>query len=106
MDSALVTMQKTACQFGDDNILTNAAKLGFAVSTLAIPVKHETEILLETALECQVPLIKLGEPCVYNHSESARNLCVHFYEILKDFAVMREWVNETVKRLGYNTGVN
>jgi hypothetical protein len=76
--SYIVTMQETACQFGDDNILTNAAKLGFAISTLAIPVKHEAESLLETALECQVPLIKLGEPCVYNHSESARNLCVHF----------------------------
>jgi ATP adenylyltransferase/5',5'''-P-1,P-4-tetraphosphate phosphorylase II len=68
--------------------------------------KHTRSDRHQTALECQVPLIKLGEPCVYNHSESARNLCVHFYEILKGIAVMRECVNETVKRLGYNTGVN
>lgn len=139
----VVSMQETACQFGDDNILTSTAKLGFAISTLVIPAKHEAERLYEAALTCQIPLEKKDEPCVAAHSWEARRLSINLYEILEFFAVMndgvkahpmsavtrttthihlaniaeevdkatnkkfrmREWVNATVKRLGYDTGV-
>jgi len=64
MDAALVTMQETACQFGDGNILTNAAKLGFAISTLAIPVKHEAESLIYRCINHFAGSMEFTEPKV------------------------------------------
>jgi len=139
----VVSMQETACQFGDDNILISTAKLGFGIMAFLVPQKSIADILYKASLTAQIPVTKKGEPCVTNHSPSAVSLCRNLYEIIVNFAVlndgnkehrmtdmsrtsthlymnnyaeeidkatnkkfrMREWVNDTVKSLGYSTGV-
>ena len=139
----IVSMQETACQFHNDEILTSAGKLGFAILAFLITNKNKAEVLDQAAITAQIPLIKKGESCGRNHSSSAIRLCTNLYGIISNLSVMnggdkkhpqtdmsraavhiyinqfaddidkttnskfrmKEWVNDTIKRLGYNTGV-
>lgn len=139
----VVSMQETASQFHDDNILMSTGKLGFAIMAFLVNQKNIANILYEAALTAQIPVTKKGEPCVTNHSPSAVSLCRNLYEIIVNLTFMndgdpnhhmtdmarttthlyineyadeidkatnkkfrmREWVNDTIIKMGYSTGV-
>jgi hypothetical protein len=86
----VASMQETACQFHDDDILLCSTKLGFAIMAFLVQQKDIANILYESSNLAQIPLTKQGEPCISNLSPSAIKLCRCFYEIIINFAVMND----------------
>jgi len=87
---SVLSMQETACQFGDDNILLSAAKTGFGIASLVIPIKAEAEALGRMASMCEIAVLGKKERCSQIHSKGALALCRLFYSILQDFAKMHD----------------
>jgi len=84
--SYILSMQQTACLLTGDDVLLSTAKLGFAVSSLAIPRKDKAKQLYKIATACTMALA--DKTCSDGHSEDVIDLCSRFYTLLADIALL------------------
>lgn len=131
----IVALQACGCMYGDDNLMLNAAKFGFGVATLLIPIRNQRAELHLTAFSCWKMLVNKGENWSASHGEQAIRLGANFWTLLQDFSMMvdpkensmgttalrikltngaseidkatkskfrmKNWVNETIRKLGH-----
>ncbi len=84
--SYILSMQQTACLMAGDDVLLMTAKLGFAVSSLAIPRKDKTTQLYKIATACTMALA--DKTCSDGHSQDMIDLCSRFYLLIADIALL------------------
>lgn len=84
--SYILSMQQTACLLTGDDILLSTAKLGFAVSSLAIPRKDKAKQLYKIATSCTMALA--DKSCGDGHSEDVIDLSSRFYMLIADIALL------------------
>lgn len=86
--AAVLGMQATMCQFGVDDFIETAAKIGFGVWALMIPKKIMPEYILGIANGCINHVC--GEDSRYSriHSRPTIEFCGTTYELAKDLALI------------------
>jgi len=85
----IVALQEQGCKFADDNIVLSAAKLGFGVAILFLPMKGQAEELHLTAFSCHKMLVSENEEWAGTHTEKTLKLCANFWQLLQDFSMMQ-----------------